>query len=62
MTPEQHLKGIFLNLYKAERLREPERTETLRKMIRTGLDIVSHVRMPEENAQESKKKLAIAKG
>lgn len=47
MTPEQHLKGIFLKLDAAEKLKEPQRTEQLRKMIRVALLDLEHVEMPD---------------
>lgn len=47
MTPEQHLKGIFLKLDAAEKLPEPQRTDQLRKMIHVALRDLEHVEIPE---------------
>lgn len=47
MTPEQHLKRIFLKLDAVEKLKEPQRTEQLRKMIRVALRDLERVEMPE---------------
>jgi hypothetical protein len=45
-TAEQHLKGIFLHLQRAERLPEPERTKQLKRMIAVALDDLHWVKMP----------------
>ena len=43
LTPEQHLKGIFVNLDMAEKQKEPERTRQLRRMISIALKDLQHV-------------------
>lgn len=56
MTPEQHLKGIFLKLDAAEKLQEPQRTEQLREMVRVALRDLEHVEMPETEQPNAKLK------
>ena len=46
LTPEQHLKAIFLHLDSAEKEPEPERTQQLRQMIDIALSELRHITLP----------------